>query len=191
MAGFYLSAIVLAAFFVRDLRLLASAGPVRIVRACGMYSVCSSIYAAFLAMGFSLAGVQRPDAIYFGRNEWAALVAIHVVLWGVTWLLSRTAFRNRAWVLALLPSPATLVSQCMLVALLPDNMANALGLFSIFLFTVIWNALMIPFAYELSQGGFYNRFASAHSLVLVGCLNLFSFLYFFEPVRASLQVDLH
>jgi len=182
MARICLSAIILAAFFLRDLRLLASAGPHRIGRACGMYSLFSAVYAALLALGFSLAGVRRPDLISLGRNEWVGLVAIHIVLWGVTWLLSRTSFRNRAWLLALAPSPATLLSLCLLVALLPENMANALGLFSIFLFSVTWNALMIPFAYELSQGALWNRFASAHALVLIGCLNLFSFLYLLEPV---------
>ena len=190
MARISLSAIILAAFFLRDLRLLASAGPIRITRACGIYSVFSGVYAALLAVGFTLAGVRRPDLISLGRNEWASLVVIHLVLWGVTWLLSRTSLRNRAWLLALAPSPATLLSQCLLVGLLPENMANALGLFSIFLFSVTWNALMIPFAYELSQGTFWNRFASARSLVLVGCLNLFSFLYFLDPARASFEVGL-
>jgi hypothetical protein len=190
MAKICLSGIILAAFFLRDLRLLASAGRPEIARACGIYSVFSAVYAALLALGFRLAGVRRPDLISLGRNEWAGLVAIHLVLWGVTWLLSRTSLRDRAWLLALAPSPATLLSQCLLVALLPENMANALGLFSIFLFSVTWNALMLPFAYELSQGVFWNRFASAHSLVLVGCLNLFSFLYFLDPARTSVEVGL-
>jgi hypothetical protein len=190
MARICLSAIILAAFFLRDLRLLASAGPIRSARACGIYSVFSGIYAALLAIGFRVAGIRRPDLISLGRNEWAGLVAIHLVLWGVTSLLSRTSLRNRAWLLALAPSPATLLSQCLLVALLPENMANALGLFSIFLFSVTWNALMIPFAYELSQGAFWNRFASARSLILVGCLNLFCFLYFLDPARRSVELGL-
>ena len=178
MAHIVLSGIILSAFFLRDLRLLTSAGPCGIARASGFYSLFSGAYATLLAVGFSLAGVRRPDLISLSRNEWTGLVVIHVVLWGMTSLLSQNSLRTRAWLLALAPSPATLLSQCVLVALLPDNMANALGLFSIFLFSVTWNALMIPFAYELSQGPSWNRFASARSLSLVGCLNLFCFLYF-------------
>lgn len=190
MARIFLSGIILAAFFLRDLRLLSSAGPSRIARASGIYSLFSGAYATLLAIGFGLVGVRRPDLISMGRNEWAGLVIIHVLLWGMTWLLSQTALRSQAWLLALAPSPALLLSQCMLVAVLPDNMANALGLFSIFLFAVTWNALMIPFAYELSQGLFWNRFASSRSLSLVGCLNLFCFLYLFDPARAWVEVGL-
>ena len=178
MAKIFLSGIILVAFFLRDLRLLSSAGPSRIARASGLYSLFSGAYATLLAVGFRLAGVRRPDLISIGRNEWVGLVVIHVLLWGITWLLSRTSSRSCAWLLALAPSPAMLLSQCVLVALLPENMANALGLFSILLFAVTWIALMIPFAYELSQGLFWNRFASPRSLSLVGCLNLFCFLYF-------------
>ncbi len=183
MGRTFLAGIILAAFFLRDLRLLASAGPIRIAWACGFYCVLSGIYSGLLILGFSLTGIQQPDLISFSRNEWACLMAIHLVLWGGTWLLSCTSLRNRAWILALAPSPATLLAQCLLVALLPENMGNSLGLFSIFLFSITWNALMIPFAYELSLGAFWNRFASARSLILVGCLNLFSFLFFLYPVR--------
>jgi len=191
MARICLSGIILVAFFVRDLRLLSSAGPRRIARASGLYSLFSGAYATLLAVGFSLAGVRRPDLIYLSRNEWTGLVAIHVVLWGMTWLLSRTSSRSWAWLLALAPSPAMLLSQCVLVALFPENMANALGLFSILLFAVTWIALMIPFAYELSQGPLWNRFASPRSLSLVGCLNLFCILYWFDLARAWVEAGLH
>lgn len=190
MARIFLSGIILMAFFLRDLRLLSSAGPSRIARASGIYSVFSGAYATLLAVGFSLAGVRRPDLISLSRNEWTGLVAIHLVLWGMTWLLSRTSLRSQAWLLALAPSPAMLLSQCALVAVLPENMANALGIFSIFLFAITWNALMIPFAYELSQGLFWNRFASPQSLSRVGCLNLFCFLYLLDPARIWIEVGL-
>jgi hypothetical protein len=190
MAKICLSGIILAAFFLRDLRLLASAGRFEIARACGIYSALSGVYAALLALGSNIARLRRPDLISMGSIEWTALVVVHVILCGGTWLLSRTSLRNLAWLLALAPSPATLLSQCILVALLPENMADSLGLFSIFLFSITWNALMIPFAYELSSGPSWNRFASARSLILVGCLNLVSFLYFLEPARASVEIGL-
>ena len=133
MARIFLSGIILAAFFLRDLRLLSSAGPSRIARASGIYSLFSGAYATLLAIGFGLVGVRRPDLISMGRNQWAGLVIIHVLLWGMTWLLSQTALRSQAWLLALAPSPALLLSQCMLVAVLPDNMANGPRPFQYFL----------------------------------------------------------
>ena len=91
MARIWLSGIVLVAFFLRDLRLLSSAGPRRIARASGLYSLFSGAYATLLAVGFRLAGGRRPDLISIGRNEWVGLVVIHVLLWGMTWFLSRTS----------------------------------------------------------------------------------------------------
>jgi len=181
MARSFLSAIILAAFFLRDLRLLASAGPTGIARASAIYCLSSGAYSALLAVGFTLAGVGRPDMISLSRSEWLGLIALHIGLWGITWALSSTSLRNRAWLLALVPSPATLVSQCLLVGLLPDTMVIALGLLSIFLFCVIWNALIIPLAYELSGGLAGERGASMQSLELAGCLNLFSILYVLDP----------
>ena len=71
-----------------------------------------------------------------------------------------------------------LLSQCLLVGLLPDNMANALGLFSLFLLCVTWNALVIPFAYELSRDPFpgVSRFHPS----LVACRQL-------KPVQLPLS----
>jgi hypothetical protein len=160
---------------------MASAGPREIARACRLYPIVSGLYAALLAVVLSLAGVRRPDLVFISMSEWAGLAAVHVVLLIVTWVLSRTSFRNRSWLLALAPSPATVLAQCLLVGLLPDNMANSLGLFSVFLFCLIWNALIIPFAYELSGGASWERVSSMRALGWVGCLNLFCFLYLLDP----------
>jgi hypothetical protein len=186
-----LPAIILAAFFLRDLRLLASAGPERIARACWTYSMFSAVYAALLAFAFSFAGIRRPDLISLNRVAYFGLVAFHLLLWGATWALSHSSFRHRGWILALAPSPATLLSQCLLVGLLPDNMANSLGLFSLFLLCVTWTALVIPFAYELSGDPFPGVSRFHPSLVLAGSLNLFSFLYLLEPAWASLDLAAH
>jgi len=161
------------------------------VRACWMYSVFSGVYAALAALALSLAGIQRPDLISLGGAAFLGLVAVHLLLWGATWALSHSSFRNRGWVLALAPSPATLLSQCLLVGLLPDNMANALGLFSLFLLCVTWNALVIPFAYELSRDSFPGVSRFHPSLVIAGSLNLFCFLYFLEPAWPSLDITAH
>ena len=107
MARTLLPAIILAAFFLRDLRLLASAGPGRIARACWTYSIFSGVYAAFLAIAFSLAGIRRPDLISLSRIAYFGLVAFHLLLWGATWALSHSSFRHRGWILALAPSPAS------------------------------------------------------------------------------------
>jgi len=92
--------------------------------------------------------------------EGLGIVAVHVGLCGITWWLSREGGARRAWVVTLAPSPAALLSLCLLTGALAEQIATSLGLLSLPLFSVIWIALMVPLAYEMVRGPHSESFVS-------------------------------
>ena len=180
MARTWLSAVVLAALFLRDLRLLTSAGSGKIVAACSTYPIFFGLYTVMLALWLSATHIRRPDQITMNEMAWSGVMVVHVVLCGLTWLISRLGLANKAWLLALAPSPATLLCLCLLAGALPANMLNSLGMFSLVLFSVIWNALILPFAFELVQGPSQDRYVPNLSLRFAALLNLSCFFCLFD-----------
>ncbi len=176
MSRAWLSAVVLAAFFLRDLRLLTSAGSGRIVAACALYPLFFGSYMAALTLWLTRTHARRPDLIAINEMALVWIVAIHAVLCGLTWLISRSGPPNRAWLMALAPSPAVFLCLCLLAGALPADMANSLGILSLLLFGVTWNLLIVPFAFELVRGPFRDRFVSKFPMRFVALLNLFCFL---------------
>src|SRR6266404_3516401 len=63
MARAWLSAVVLAAFFLRDLRLLTSAGSGRIVAACALYPLFFGSYLVVLTVWLTRTHTLRSDLI--------------------------------------------------------------------------------------------------------------------------------
>jgi len=172
----WLSAVVLAAFFLRDLRLLTSAGSGRIVAACALYPLFFGSYLVVLTVWLTRTHTLRSDLIVINEMALVWIVAIHVVLCGLTWLISRSGPANSAWLMALAPSPAVFLCLCLLSGALPADMADSLGILSLLLFGVTWNLLIVPFAFELVRGPFRDRFVSKFPLRFVAFLNLFCFL---------------
>jgi hypothetical protein len=180
MAKALFAGCVLAAFFVRDLRLLVAASKRRIVTACAVYAVLFFLYAAALSFGLGLAQIQTPNLMTIDGRIWGGIVAVHVTLCGVTWRLSRGGDASRAWVIALAPSPAVLVSLCFMTGALPEELGISLGLLSLPLFSLIWIALIAPLSYEIARVPLSARFVSLRSLRFVALLNLSSLLCFVD-----------
>jgi hypothetical protein len=88
--------------------------------------------------------------------------------------------------MAFAPSPAVFLCLCLLAGALPADMANSLGMLSLFLFGVTWNVLIVPFAFELVRGPFRDRFVSKFPLRFVALLNLFCFLCLLGDQNLSL-----
>ena len=188
MPSAWLSAVVLAAFFLRDLRLLTTAGASRIVAACTLYPLFFGSYMAALSVWLTRTHTRRPDLIAINETALVWIVAIHVVLGGLTWLISRSGPANSAWLMALAPSPAVFLCLCLLAGALPENMADSLGVLTLLLFGVTWNMMIVPFAFELVRGPFRDRFMSKFPLRFVALLNLFCFLSpgLFQALGAAL-----
>jgi hypothetical protein len=180
MAKTLLAICVLMAFFVRDVRLLVVAGRSRIATACAVYAVLFFLYTAALGFGLGLAQVQTPNLMTIDERIWAGIVAVHVALCGVTWWLSRGGGASLAWVIALAPSPAVLLSLCLMTGALPEELGISLGLLSLPLFSLIWIALIAPLAYEIVRVPLSARFVSLRSLRFVALLNLSSLLCFVD-----------
>jgi hypothetical protein len=168
---------VLSALFVRDLRLLVAAGRSRIATVCTVYAVLFILYTAALGELLSLAQIQEPYLITIDERLWAGVVGVHVVLSALTWWLSRESDSRRAWLIALAPSSAVLLSLCLVTAALPEGIGTSLGLLSLPLFGLIWIALIAPLAYEMVR---MPRSARFLSLRLIALLNLFSLLCFVD-----------
>jgi hypothetical protein len=183
MAKTLFAGCVLAAFSVRDLRLLVAAGKRRIVAACAVYAVLFFLYAAALSFGLGLAQIHTPNLMTIDGRIWGGIVAVHVTLCGVTWRLSRGGGASRAWVVALAPSPAVLFSLCLATAALPDEIGISLGLLSLPLFSLVWIALIAPLAYEMVRGPLSDRFLSLRSLRFVALLNLSCLLCFVDQFK--------
>ena len=149
MAKTLLAICVLVALFFRDLRLLVAAGKSRIATACTVYVILVFLYAAALGSWLGLAHIQTPNLMTIDGRIWAAIVVVHVVLCGLTWWLSREGASRRAWLVALAPSPAGLLSLCLVTGALPERIGISLGLLSLPLFSLIWIALIAPLAYEM------------------------------------------
>ena len=110
----------------------------------------------------------------------AGIVAVHVVLCRLTWWMSREGGSRRAWVVALAPSPAVLLSRCLVTAALSEEIGISLGLLSLLLFSLLWIALVAPLAYETVRAPLSARFVSLRSLRFVALLNLSSLLCFVD-----------
>jgi hypothetical protein len=180
MAKTLVAGCILVAFFVRDFRLLVAADRSRIATGCAIYAFLFFLYAAALDSWLSFARIQRPDLLTIGGRVWTGIVGFHVVLGGLTWWMSRQKGGRRAWMLALAPSPAVLLSLCFAAGALPENIGISLGLLSLPLFSLIWIALIVPLAYETVRGPLSNRFLSLRSLRGVALLNLSSLLCFVD-----------
>lgn len=181
MAKTLVAVCLLMAFFVRDLRLLIVAGRARIPTACALYALLFFLYAAALGSWLSFEQIREPNLVTIGGRVGAGIVAIHLVLCGVTWRMSRFRIASWAWVVALVPSPAVLLSLCFATGALPENIGSSLGPLSVPLFSLIWIALIVPLAYEMVRGPLMgDRFLSIHSLRFVGLLNLSSLLCFVD-----------
>jgi hypothetical protein len=180
MAKTLLTICILVAFFVRDLRLLVAAGRSRIATACAAYAVLFLLYSAALGSWLRFAQIQTPDLMTIDGWIWAGIVAIHVILCGLTWWLSREGRTSPAWVVALAPSPAVLFSLCLVTGALPAEIGISLGLLSLPLFSLIWIALIAPLAYEMVRVPLSDRFLSLRSLRFVALLNLSSLLCFVD-----------
>jgi hypothetical protein len=168
MAKTLLAICVLMAFFVRDLCLLLAAGRSRVGTACVIYAVLFFLYTAALGALLSYAQIQEPNLITIDGRIWAGIVAVHVVLCGLTWWMSRQEGALPAWVVVLAPSPAVLLSLCFAVGALPDQIGISLGPLGLPLFGVIWIALIVPLAYEMVRGPLTSdRFLSIHSRLRV------------------------
>ena len=168
--------VVLGTLFVRDLRLLVSAGPRRIAMACGVYSGLSAVYAIALARWLIVTQVQRPDRISLARSAWVGIVCVHLLFGGLTWLISKSSRRGSVWAMVLAPSPATYACLCLLASVLPDRIGGSLGILSLLIFAFTWIVLIVPLAYELAFGPCSDRFVSARALRAVALLNLSSVL---------------
>lgn len=172
---------VLVAFFVRDLRLLVAAGRSRVVTACAVYAVLFFLYAAALGSWLSLAQIPEPNLLKINGPIWVGIVAVHFVLCGLTWQMSRVRTSGGVWVVALAPSPAVLLSLCLAAGALPDKIGISLGLLSLPLFVLIWIALIVPLAFEMVRRPLKgDRFLSIRSLRFVALLNLSSLLCFVD-----------
>jgi hypothetical protein len=182
MAKTVVAVCILIAFFVRDFRLLVAAGRSRIATGCAVYALLFFLYAAALDFWLSLAQIPKPNLLTIGARVWIDIVVFHVVLGGLTWWMSRQDGGRRAWMLALAPSPAVLLSLCFAAGALPENIGISLGLLSLPLFSLIWIALIVPFAYEMVRGPLSERFLSLRSLRGVALLNLSSLLCFVDQL---------
>ena len=171
---------VLTAFFVRDLRLLVTAGRSRIASACAVYAVLFFLYSAALGTWLGVIHIQTPNLMTIDDRIWAGIVAVHVVLCCLTWGLFRDGGASKAWVVALAPSPAVLYSLCLVTAALPDRIRISMGLLSLPLFSLVWIALVAPLAYEIVRGPLSDRFLSLRSLHFVALLNLSCLLCFVD-----------
>lgn len=88
-------------------------------------------------------------------------------------------------VVALAPSPAALLSLCLLGRALPENIQVSLGQLSLPLFGLIWIGLVVPLAFEMAHEPIIDRFRSVQSLRVVALLNLSSLLCFFAQHTPS------
>ena len=180
MAKTLLAGCVLTAFFVRDLRLLVTAGRNRIATACAIYAALFLLYAAALGFWLELAQIETPSLMKIDGRTWAAIVGAHVVLCGLTWWLSREGGSGRAWMIALAPSPAVLLSLGLVTGALPEKIGLGLGLLSLPLFSLIWIALIAPLAYEMVDVPRSAGLQSCRSLRFIALLNLSSLLCFVD-----------
>src|SRR5579863_2160157 len=130
-----LAGCILTAFFVRDIRLLVAAGRSRIAPACAAYAVLFVLYTAAVGEWLSLVHTQMPNLITIDVRIWVGIVAVHIVLCGLTWQMSRVRIVRGVWVVALVPSPAVLLSLCFAAGALPENIGVSLGLLSPLLFS--------------------------------------------------------
>lgn len=128
MLNAFLAASVLLPLFVRDVRLLVSAGPNHVATACGVYSGLFISYAVALARWLIIAHVQRPDRISIGSGVWIGIVAVHLFFGGLTWPFSGGSRRERAWIIAVAPSPGHPLMPCAPVSLIasPDRSCSPL-----------------------------------------------------------------
>ena len=180
MAKTLLAICVLIALFFRDLRLLVAAGTSRIATACALYAILFFLYAAVLGSWLGFSHIQTPNLMTIDGRIWAAIVVVHVALCGLTWWLSRDGASRRVWLVALAPSPAVLLSLCLVTAALPEEIGMSLGLLSLPLFSLIWIALIAPLSYEIVRVPLSARFVSLRSLRFVALLNLSSLLCFVD-----------
>jgi hypothetical protein len=157
-----------------------AAGTSRIATACALYAILFFLYAAMLGSWLGFIHIQTPNLMTIDGRIWAAIVVVHVALCGLTWWLSRDGASRRVWLVALAPSPAVLLSLCLVTAALPEEIGISLGLLSLPLFSLIWIALIAPLAYEIVRVPLSARFVSLRSLRFVALLNLSSLLCFVD-----------
>jgi len=162
MARIAFAFFVLAAFFVRDLRLLATAGRSRIATACAAYAVLFFLYAAGVGFWLHFVHIQKPDLITIGGATWTAILTVHLSIWGITWQMSRGWAARWVWLVSLVPAPAVLLSLCFAAGALPAYIGISLGLMSLPLFSLTWIALMVPLAYEIVWTAPSHPFLSPH-----------------------------
>jgi hypothetical protein len=151
------------------------------VTACGVYAVLFFLYTLTLGSWLRLAQIHKPDLLRIDGLIWMSIVAVHVVLFGLTWQMSRVRAARSVWVVALAPSPAVLLSLCFAARALPEKIGLSLGLLSLPLFVLIWIALIVPLAYEIVRRPLKgDRFLSIRSLRFAALLNLSSLLCFVD-----------
>ena len=176
---------VLIAFFVRDLRLLVAAGQSRIVWACAAYAALFFSYAAALAGLLGFAEIYNPGLLTISGRTWGSILAVHAVLSGITWHLSKGGTGRGVWMVALAPSPAILLSFCFVAHAFPETIEISLGLLSLPLFGVVWIGLIVPLAYEMVKEAASDGFSSIRSLRIVALLSLSSVLCFVGQLGRS------
>jgi hypothetical protein len=177
MASIIVIASVLLVYYFRDVQLLAAGSPDRYGYRLGSYTAALLIYTAVLCILTRSLDPDRMPGLLRSPAVWAPCLGLHVALaLGCLWL-RRQEESDRAWMAALGPAPAFILS-VMVIACRVSAHFSSVGMVALVLI-IVWSFLVaVSVLYvrrnAFADAGFAIDFAAMTnaSLVLVAPVNL-------------------